>query len=230
MFDIDTTSGLVMEAVDYHYPRAELAAVSVPALHAGPGESVAITGGNGCGKTTLLRLAAGILTPQRGSIRLDGEPVHSARQRIAWIGADFDMFEYLTLEQNVRFFVQFYGEQLDPVVMDAMFQRYDLAAAHHRVAGAASRGMRRKTQLIAALLQRPRLILADEAMDGLDVAARSAWIEDLRQLTTSGGITLWSSHDEELIRSSADRVVRLDQPLTPKSHPARTAPATPMLR
>lgn len=211
------SDALVFDDVSYCYPGTKTAVISKFDAHFVPGERIGVYGANGTGKTTLLRLAAGLFVPTTGTILLGDRSLASARREVALVSADFDMFEYLTIEQNIRFFLEFYGRAIDTSRINALLTRYELLPLRTRIAATASRGMRRKVQLITALLQRPRVLVADEALDGLDEAARNNWLADLALFAEQGGISLWTLHDRSLINQIADRVIDLsaaplDQP------------------
>ena len=119
------------------------------------------------------------------------------------------MFEYLSLKQNVEFFLTFYGRTYDSRAATKAFERYGIADAADTVAIQASRGMRRKAQLIAALQMRPRLLLADEALDGLDEPARESWWQDLRVLAKEGATIVHTHHEAAVLEQHSDRVLEL---------------------
>jgi ABC-2 type transport system ATP-binding protein len=120
------------------------------------------------------------------------------------------MFDYLTVESNIRFFLAFYGVALDGERLESLLSKYGLAAHRGKIAAEASRGMRRKTQMVAALLMRPALLLADEPFDGLDEPAREQWERDVATMASEGGIVVSAVHDLAYLRARSDRVIMLD--------------------
>jgi ABC-type multidrug transport system ATPase subunit len=125
------------------------------------------------------------------------------------VSADFDMFPYLSLEDNIHFFLEFYGVMPNPAAMHRLLDRYRLADVRSTTARVASRGMLRKTQIITALLQSPTLLLADEPFDGLDEAAQATLTDDLVTYTRGGGIALVVLHDQQRMKTIANVHVAL---------------------
>ncbi|MEP6620198.1 MAG: ABC transporter ATP-binding protein [bacterium] len=205
-----TQSWLCLEDVGFTYGTDR-----VPVLHHinatfRGGERIGLVGTNGSGKTTLLMLLSGIRQPTSGRIRLDDAAPSAEHNRIAVISADFDGFDYLTLEQNVEFCLEFAGAAHRQSVIRDEMERYGLTPHRRTRASEASRGMRRKTQLVIALLMQPRLLLADEPLDGLDEESQARWLEDLERIARAGAITITALHDTALVRAHSERVVQID--------------------
>ncbi len=189
------SSGLEVRHVSFQYARRGRGVLSDVNFTALPGEIVGVEGANGVGKSTLLSLVAGLFSPCSGVILLNGEPLDRSRRRIAWIAAEFDMFPYLSLGENIAFFLKFYGVAYGDEELDTLLGRYRLTDYQSKPAHAASRGMRRKAQVITSLLQAPDLLLADEPLDGLDEESQNLFIDDLVTFGSRGGIALIALHD-----------------------------------
>lgn len=198
----------------YAYPGGTPPVLNEITFTAAEGDLVGVTGPNGTGKTTLLNLIASLYAPTAGTITFLGGPLDAIRRQIALISADFDMFPYLSLEENILFFLAFYRAEYDADDLEYYFERYALADVRHKNAGAASRGMRRKTQIVAALLQSPLLLLADEPLDGLDEAAKEAFREDAQEYGRRGGIGFFALHDRHWEDQLTTKRLEL-RPVTP---------------
>jgi ABC-2 type transport system ATP-binding protein len=176
---------------------------------AAPGTIVGLQGPNGSGKSTLLDLLCGVLRPTGGTLRLGQTAVEARASDIARIDADFDMFEYLTIEQNIDFFLTFYRRTCTAAEKSTLLARYGLADDRGRIATYASRGMRRKTQIVCALLMAPSLLVADEPLDGLDEAAQACWFEDTAAMCSRGSIVVYALHDAVRLSEHATQLVTM---------------------
>lgn len=201
---------LVIDALTFRYRREQPAVIEGLSYSCRAGTRLGVWGPNGSGKTTLLNLVAGLLHPERGTITLDGRPTEAQRRRIAMIAADFDLFEYLSVEENVRFVLDFYEVKWTPDEFRGYVDGYALNDFLHQSAVATSRGIRRKTQIVAALLMHPRMLVADEPLDGLDEAAQRRWFTDTAEFAHAGGIAMFSLHDRGLMHEFTDGVLSLD--------------------
>jgi Cu-processing system ATP-binding protein len=190
------SQSLDVSHVTIGYSRAEQPVLTDVFFSLHRGSRAALVGPNGCGKSTLLNAIAGRLPFQAGHIRLLGQPIGDLRSRVAAIGADFDLFEYLTARENARFVLAFMRRPWSADAYDRLERRYGMETFSGMPAGTLSRGTRRKIQLITALLIRPALLLADEPLDGLDSASRTHWEEDTAALAVEGCIVLSAVHEQ----------------------------------
>ncbi|WP_136439648.1 ABC transporter ATP-binding protein/permease [Pacificoceanicola onchidii] len=189
-----------------------------PDLTVSPGDSLAIIGSSGSGKTSLLRLLAGLERPDRGAIllndqMLDDDVAESWRAGIGWMPQAPHF-----LDRSLRYNIGF-GARLDPAVIDAAQLHGVLAALPEgdqtrlgaRGAGL-SGGEARRITLARALHGAPRLLLADEPTADLDAQTADEIIDSLLAFSAAGGTLMVSTHDPKLI-ARLDRVIRLDAPL-----------------
>ena len=201
----------------YRGPGREVRALDGFSLRADPGEFVVVQGPSGCGKTTLLLVLGGLLRPDGGRVAVDGQdpyalaPGARARLRAENVGFVFQQFHlvpYLTVFENVL------AASLARPSVDAAARARDLVAhvgladrADH-VPAQLSTGERQRVALARALLNRPRLLLADEPTGNLDEASGARVLEHLRAFAAEGGGTVvLATHDPAAAR--AGRVVRM---------------------
>ena len=158
----------------------------------GPGEIVAIIGPNGAGKSTLLKAIAGLLRPSRGSILLDGQPIHTLSPRsiamagVAFVPQEANIFPALTIRENLEI-----GGYLDPAHVrtriDAAFERFPmLADKRHRAARTLSGGQRQVLAMATALMVAPRLLLLDEPSAGLSPVAAELLFATIIEINQGG--------------------------------------------
>jgi sulfonate transport system ATP-binding protein len=175
---------------------------------AGSGEIVAILGGSGCGKTTLLRLISGLDEPSGGEIRLDGSVIHGARAEIGAVFQEPRLLPWLNVADNVGF-----GGRLLPPAdrrrrADALLERIGLGAYGPRWPRELSGGQQQRVAIARALIGHPGILLLDEPFSSLDPftrAAQHALVLDLwRELRPT---ILIVTHDVDEALFLADRVV-----------------------
>lgn len=164
-------------------------------LAMGPGALVQVTGPNGCGKTSLLRIVCGLALAEDGTVLWHSEPTRGSdgfRRQCAYVGHRDGLKADLSARENLRFHARLTGGEPDAV--DAAIDRLGLADCRNLPAGQMSAGQRRRTALARLLLGRQRLWILDEPFTALDKHGRLVAEELLRQHRDAGGMTLFTSH------------------------------------
>lgn len=190
-----------------------------------PGQVVALVGANGAGKTTLLSLITGQLQMDSGALEFRGVPQEPQsalwRRTIGYVPDDpQELLEELTAEEFWRFTARMHlrghrGPQADQAwtrMLNRSRELADLLELHPRpraLIGSFSLGMRRKTQLVNALMTDPQLVIMDEPRNGLDPVGIARLHEIIDSLRASRKIVIVASHDVEWALVHADRVVGL---------------------
>jgi iron(III) transport system ATP-binding protein len=204
------------------------------------GEVLALLGASGCGKTTLLRLVAGLLAPSAGEIRIAGRTVASGAQSLppearglAMVFQDYALWPHLSVARNVAFPLEMRGvprAERDRRVAEAL-QRVGLAAFAARPPGTLSGGQQQRVALARALVARPPLILFDEPLSNLDKELRDSLAREIAGLLREEGLSaLYVTHDQGEAFAVADRVAvmaggRILQDAAPEALVARPASA-----
>jgi heme ABC exporter ATP-binding subunit CcmA len=176
------------------------------------GELVALRGANGTGKSTLLRLCAGLTPLTRGSAHVLGVDVatqrDTVRSLVGLLGHDNGLYSDLTARENVQFVAHLVGAGTSDV--DAALDRLgvDARVAATR-AGALSAGQRRRTALASLVVRRAQLWLLDEPHAGLDSAARSELDGILREATRSGATVVYTTHESDALGATVPRTITL---------------------
>lgn len=163
------------------------------------GEVFGLVGGNGGGKTTTLRMLAGILRPDLGCGQVLGfELIREAkeiRKHIGYMSQRLSLYTDLTVFENLRFRAEVYGIDKSRMAAERVIREFELEQYARSPAGQLSGGWARRLQLAAALIHMPRLILLDEPTAGLDAFSRhDVWKRIDRLAANSAGVIV-SSHD-----------------------------------
>src|SRR5512146_434734 len=177
------------------------------------GEVVGLAGPNGAGKTTTLRSIAGIVRPTEGTIRVAGhdlarDPV-AAKRRLAFIPDEPQLFEYLTVEEHLRFVGRLYGVAEAPTRIPGLLAELELAGKRDVLPGELSRGMRQKLAIACGLLHEPEALLLDEPLTGLDPLGIRKMKATIVRRAEAGSAVLLSSHLLHLVEELCDRVLIL---------------------
>jgi len=187
-------------------------AVEDVSLTVSPGEFVAIVGASGCGKSTILRMIAGLETPDRGDIRAGGTPVAGTGLDRGLVFQEPRLMPWLTVAQNIAFGLTGNKSARSAAVAEAL-ELVGLAAAAKQLPKQISGGMAQRTALARALAPRPALILLDEPFSALDPFTREQMQDHLRHLQHHYGATMvLITHDMDEALALADRVIVLEGP------------------
>jgi ABC-2 type transport system ATP-binding protein len=159
-----------------------ITAVDRLTFEAHPGEIFGLVGPDGAGKTTALRLLAGVLAPDDGSATVAGFDIvrdpEAAKARLSYMPQRFGLYEDLTVEENIRFYADVFGvtaSDREPRVR-RLLEAAGMQPFTSRLAGKLSGGMKQKLGLVCALVHRPAVILLDEPTNGVDpVSRRDFW-------------------------------------------------------
>ena len=178
------------------------------------GELLGLLGPNGAGKTTLIRAIAGRLRLDGGSIEIDGAPIVPGvtRPELGIVPQELAIYPKLTARENLEVFGRLYG-----VPPSAISERVDRALAHAALADRASEpvfrfsgGMKRRLNIVCALLHDPRIVLLDEPTVGVDPQSREAIYEMLAALRQGGVSVLLTTHHLEEAEARCERIVIID--------------------
>jgi phospholipid/cholesterol/gamma-HCH transport system ATP-binding protein len=194
-----------VESVNFSYGRRPI--LKGISMRVPRGKVVAIMGGSGCGKTTLLRLIGAQLRPSAGTVRVDGEDIHALdpegvyrlRRRMSMLFQFGALFTDLTVFENVAFPLREHTQLPERLVRDLVLLKLEavgLRGAHQLMPAELSGGMARRVALARAVVLDPQLILYDEPFAGLDAIALSVVGRLTRKLNDALGATsIIVSHD-----------------------------------
>ncbi len=180
------------------------------------GSLVTFFGASGAGKTTVLRMLAGLTEPDSGRIMVNGETWFDAQKRIdlppqkraiGFVFQDYALFPNLTVRENVAYATT----TSDSAWVDDLLELAGLTALQQRLPGTLSGGQKQRVALARAVARRPKLLLLDEPLSALDAAMRSQLQDDLLRLHQHLGLTtLLVSHDIGEVFKLSQRVLKLE--------------------
>jgi len=188
---------IVVTELTKHFPG--VTAVNRLSFDVVPGEIFGLVGPDGAGKTTTLRMLAGVLPPDEGSALVAGCEIASdpeaAKHRLSYMPQRFGLYEDLTVDENIRFYADLFGvpgskriERSQQLLVAA-----GMAEFRRRLAGQLSGGMKQKLGLVCALIHTPQVILLDEPTTGVDPVSRRDFWRILYSLLAQGVAILTST-------------------------------------
>jgi ABC-2 type transport system ATP-binding protein len=193
--------------------RHSVTAVSDLSLTVEPGTVVAFVGPNGAGKTTTIYMLLGLLAPQRGSVRIFGQPAGSvaARRGIGFLSEIFYTYPYRTARRVMGLYGSLSGVPADTLArrIPDVLSRVGLEDAVDRKVGTFSKGMIQRLGLAQALLHQPPLLILDEPTTGLDPEGRRLVVNLIVQERARGTTVFLSSHILSDVERTGDHVVMI---------------------
>jgi ABC-type multidrug transport system ATPase subunit len=174
-----------------------------------PGRLYVVVGDNGVGKSTLLRVVAGLTEPSQGSVTLLGSKnLREVARRVGYMGHAPLLYDELNGMENLRYFAGLYGISQDSVCRDAMRQ-VGLDDALERRVGQYSQGMRQRLSLARAVQHDPELMLLDEPFSNVDVHSARDMAAILGRVRDRGKTIFVVTHQAALMEEVADEFVQM---------------------
>lgn len=176
-----------------------------------PGEVLGLVGPNGAGKTTTIRSIAGIIIPTAGRIVIDSHDLRAdpvaAKSALAFIPDEPHLFEYLTVEEHLRFVGRLYRMGDVSGRIPDLLRELDLSDKRGALPGELSRGMKQKLAIACGLLHEPKALLLDEPLTGLDPVGIRRMKTTIMRRAEAGAAVILSSHLLHLVEEICTRVL-----------------------
>ncbi|WP_315831751.1 ABC transporter ATP-binding protein [Bradyrhizobium prioriisuperbiae] len=209
----------VMAVDDLSYvvngPSGELLILKNVSLAVRKREFVSIVGASGCGKTTLLRLMAGLLRPTEGQVTFNGATVTEPHQQLAVVFQDYGraLLPWRTVADNVSLALEARrvpGAER-PAIISGLLQKVGLGDRHDAFPLQLSGGMQQRLQIARCLAQQPEVLLMDEPFGALDAMTRQNLQDEVARLSAESGTTvIFVTHDLEEAIYLGDRVISME--------------------
>lgn len=206
----------ILEVIDLHKRYGDTVALERVSFRIDEGEMFGLLGPNGAGKTTLLSIVSSLLEPTAGEVKILGERLtpndRNLRRALGVVPQDLAIYGELTARENLTFFGSLYGlngSELETNVGEVL-QAIGLADRADERAESFSGGMKRRLNLGAALVHRPRLLLLDEPTTGVDPQSRNHIFEEVRRLNAAGLTVVYTSHYMEEVEALCRRIGIMD--------------------
>jgi sodium transport system ATP-binding protein len=177
------------------------------------GEITGLLGPNGAGKTTTLRMLYTLMTPEQGSVRVDGLDIQrdatAVRQRLGVLPDARGVYKRLTARENIAYFGALHGLDADTIAerIERLARTLVMQDFLDRRTEGFSQGQRTKTAIARALVHDPKNVILDEPTNGLDVMTTRGLREFLKQLRSEGRCVIFSSHIMQEVAALCDRIV-----------------------
>lgn len=180
-------------------------------IHAG--QILALCGGNGAGKSTVLRMVAGIMLPTSGEVSVNGQSPTSKRTRFAeqigYMPDDFRFSHSLSAEETLQFWADLKNVGTDRVI--DVLDMVGLGNHKKQRVTTFSKGMRQRLLFAQAVLSKPPLLIMDEPTNGLDPYWMQEFAQLMKSIRAEGQMVVFSTHQLEIAEDVADEVVFLNQ-------------------
>ncbi len=216
-------SPLVLDAITKRYGDGPAILNGLSRTFA-PGTLSLLVGPNGAGKTTLLRLLSVLSYPTGGTVRYGDLDVHAHPHRylshVGLVHADAQLPEHLSAVELLEWILRSregWGDDASTRI-DTLLTRLQLDERRENLIGTYSSGMTQKTQIAAALVADPEVLLMDEPLRSLDTATADATVDLLSTFVADGGLAVIASHLTDALTSIADETLTLGSEASTEAH------------
>jgi sodium transport system ATP-binding protein len=188
-------------------------AVEGVSFQAQDGQITGLLGPNGAGKTTTLRMLYTLMTPDQGSVNVDGMDAarqpEAVRRALGVLPDARGVYKRLTARENIAYFGELHGMSAADIARrtDVLSRALDMGDILDRQTEGFSQGQRTKTAIARALVHDPKNVILDEPTNGLDVMTTRAMRGFLQQLRSEGRCVIFSSHIMQEVAALCDRIV-----------------------
>ncbi|MDR1600796.1 MAG: ABC transporter ATP-binding protein [Oscillospiraceae bacterium] len=230
-------SGLLREGWDAAIPLLELFDIRKDfgegdvlrgvSLTVEPGEFLTLLGPSGCGKTTLLRVIAGLETPEAGRVLLEGRDITALppeKRGVNTVFQNYALFPHMNVQRNIAYGLRLRGEKRAAIreQVERMLRLVRLEGYGRRMPSQLSGGQRQRVAIARAVALKPALLLLDEPLGALDLQLRRAMQLELKRIQKDLGVAfVYVTHDQEEAINMSDRIAvmragRVEQLGTPE--------------
>ena len=213
---MSVTSDSIVEVKDLVKRYGEFTAVGGVSFEIDEGSIFGLLGPNGAGKTTTISMLSCLIAPDSGDVLVDGHSVltdsHGVRRVLGIVPQEIALYPTLTAMENLQFWGKMYG-LAGKHLAEAVDYGLKMAGLEDRAKSRVetfSGGMKRRINIAAGILHRPRVLLMDEPTVGIDPQSRNHILDTVRELNREGMTVLYTSHYMEEVEALCDRVAIVD--------------------
>jgi len=199
------------------YKGASVPAIDNISLNINKGEIYGLLGPNGAGKTTTISILCGLFSPTSGSVFIDGMEYQNSAENIkniiGVVPQEIALYPSLTARENLSFFGHMYGlhgKELKNRISECL-ELFGLEKNANRRIKTFSGGMKRRINIIAGILHKPKIIFLDEPTVGVDVQSRNVILDHLKTINKEGTSIIYTSHYMEEAENFCSRVAIIDK-------------------
>lgn len=208
-----------IKGLSFRYKNSPVNNVKDFNLEMAQGEVTCILGESGSGKSTVLRLLAGLESPIKGQVQINGRILFDKnvfvlpeKRGIGMVFQDYALFPHMTVEENIKFGLKDLSKQEKKGRIEEMLALVHLGEYAKRYPYELSGGQQQRVAIARAVAPKPSILLLDEPFSNLDAHLRQSIREELGRILKDTGITsIFVTHDREDARSIADQIVILEK-------------------
>ena len=186
-----------------------------------PGSCVGIAGGNGCGKTTLLSILAGVSRPEQGSIRFDGQEAVGKRsvfeKKAAYVPQENPLIPELTARDNFALWYKGDKKRMEKDLEEGVAKALGVSEFLGIPAGKLSGGKKKRLSIASALSNQASVLIMDEPGAALDLRAKEEILRYIRTFVKRGGIVILTSHEMQELRVCSQLYILKEGVLIPEN-------------
>ena len=186
-----------------------------------PGSCVGIAGGNGCGKTTLLSILAGVSRPEQGSIRFDGQEAVGKRsvfeKKAAYVPQENPLIPELTARDNFALWYKGDKKRMEKDLEEGVAKALGVSEFLGIPAGKLSGGQKKRLSIASALSNQASVLIMDEPGAALDLRAKEEILRYIRTFVKRGGIVILTSHEMQELRVCSQLYILKEGVLIPEN-------------
>lgn len=208
-----------IENLNFRYKNSKIDTLKNVSFSMEKGEILSILGESGGGKSTVLRLIAGLETPSGGRLVIDNKTIFDSntftlpeKRGVGMVFQDYALFPHMTVDKNIKFGLNNFDKKEKDIRVREMLELVNLQDFASRYPHELSGGQQQRVAIARALAPKPSVLLLDEPFSNLDAHLKSKIREELKVILNKTGITaIFVTHDREDVKSIADKVVLLKE-------------------
>ncbi len=202
----------ILQLEDIHKRFGDTQVLNGIDLQVRQGEFITLLGSSGCGKTTTLRIIAGLETPDEGRVLLEGKDMARTepnKRDVNTVFQNYALFPHMNVEQNVGYALKIRRRNKEEIRSEVkrMLELVQLEGFEKRMPSELSGGQRQRVAIARAVINQPKLLLLDEPLGALDLQLRRQMQQELKRLQKKLGLTfIYITHDQEEALNMSDRI------------------------